>query len=389
MVDPIEIGVTIEEIEARRTRVARAKRFEPTDRVPVLPAINTRFLLPRIGVSFRDYFSDPETMLRSQILAQKWLLENVRTDQHAIVGAWVGGWVDFQNATEASALGCEAVFPDDDIPWVKGGWVRSDADLRTLERIDPIRTGLHGRATEYRRRMMAVAEKYPVRFRGGPTFYPGADPFLTHTSHGPFTIAGALLGHDAAFAAVKERPDFLREALRIVTAKILEYLDFCWAELRLPHRDFAWTDDLAAGLSEEDYRSIVLPFEKELRFHFDGWASLHMCGRTDHLLRTFVEDLRIHEYQGFGWQVDLDRVAGTMGGRVVLDGNVSPITILRGTPEEVRTETRRVIDRLGPLGGLIVQDGNNIAPGSPLENIDAMMEASVERGPGFLGRSGG
>jgi len=29
---------------------------------------------------------------------------------------------------------------------------------------------------------------------------------------------------------------------------------------------------------------------------------------------------------------------------------------------------------------LIIQDGNNIAPGSPLENINAMMEAAEEYG---------
>ncbi|MBS1226615.1 MAG: Uroporphyrinogen decarboxylase, partial [Candidatus Aminicenantes bacterium] len=32
--------------------------------------------------------------------------------------------------------------------------------------------------------------------------------------------------------------------------------------------------------------------------------------------------------------------------------------------------------KLGPRGGLIVQDGNNIPPGSPLANINAMMEAA-------------
>jgi uroporphyrinogen-III decarboxylase len=37
---------------------------------------------------------------------------------------------------------------------------------------------------------------------------------------------------------------------------------------------------------------------------------------------------------------------------------------------------RQIIDKLGHFGGLIIQDGNNIPPGSPLENINAMMEAA-------------
>ncbi|MCJ7586892.1 MAG: hypothetical protein MUQ00_03190 [Candidatus Aminicenantes bacterium] len=70
--------------------------------------------------------------------------------------------------------------------------------------------------------------------------------------------------------------------------------------------------------------------------------SLHMCGRSDYLLEIFRDDLAIHELQGFGYEVDLGRV----------------------------------LDALGPLGGLIIQDGNNIPPGSPLANINAMMEAA-------------
>jgi uroporphyrinogen decarboxylase len=377
MPEIIEIGVAVEEIEARRRRVEQAKRFETPDRVPVIPAIAHRFLIPKTGVPFRDYYADAETMLRAQILAQKWLMENVRTDAYGITGPWVGAWTDFQNTFEAGSLGCPIVFPDDDIPWVGPGWVKADDDLRTLEGMDFIHTGINARQIAYRRKMLAVAEKYPVRFRGGEVFYPGAAASLTHTSDGPFGVAGDLMGQTELFLATKERPDFVRELLRIVTDKLIEYLDFCWQEEQLPTpRDFAWTDDLAASLSAETYRDVVLPSEQRLRFHFDGRLSLHMCGKTEHLLEIFVNDLKIHEFQGYGYQVSLNRVAETMGGRVVLIGNVDPMLFRNGTPEQVREATRRVIEALGRFRGIIIQDGSNIPPGSPLENINAMMEAA-------------
>ena len=72
-------------------------------------------------------------MLRTQIFAQKWLMENIRTDAYAITGPWVGAWTDFQNTFEAGSLGCEINFPEDDIPWVGPGWVSTDKDLLTLE----------------------------------------------------------------------------------------------------------------------------------------------------------------------------------------------------------------------------------------------------------------
>ena len=161
MSNVIEIGVTIDELAQRQERVLKAKRFEVPDRVPVMPAIAHRFLVPQVGVSFRDYYNDPETMLRTQILAQKWLMEHVRTDAYAITGAWVGAWTDFQNTFEAGSLGCEVIFADDDIPWVGRPWVKTDEDLRTLEKMDYIRTGINARQLAYRKAMMEVAEQVP------------------------------------------------------------------------------------------------------------------------------------------------------------------------------------------------------------------------------------
>lgn len=373
----LEIGVPIEEIESRRDRVKKTKRFELPDRIPVIPAIAHRFLVPQVGVRFKNYYSNPETMLHTQILAQKWLMEHIRTDAYDITGAWTGAWTDFQNTFEAGSLGCEVIFPDDDIPWVGKGWVTNDSDLRRLEQMDFVHSGINEKQISYRLAMIEIAHDYPVRFQGGPVFYPGLNPSLTHTSDGSFGIAGDLMGQQDLFTAVYERPDFARELLSIITDKLIAYLDFCWDEESLPvPKDFAWTDDLAVSLPADTYRDIVLPSEVRLRNHFDGYVSLHMCGQTDHLLTTFVEDLRINEFQGFGYQVDLDYVASVMGGRVVLVGNVNPMLIYSGTPHEVRCATRTVIEKLGPKRGLIIQDGSNIPPGSPIENINAMMEAA-------------
>jgi uroporphyrinogen-III decarboxylase len=307
-------------------------------------------------------------------------MENIRTDAYSITGAWVGGWTDFQNTTEPSSMGCQVEFPPDDIPSVRGeGWIRTEKDLRQLEQIDTVHHGLNGKQIKFRREMMEIAEKYPVRFQGGPVFYPGENPAMTHTSNGPFTNAAYLMGSTQAFTAMIDRLDFMRELLHIITEKTIEWLDFCWQEQGLENRDFAWTDDLAAYLAAETWQDVLLPYNKRLRDHFN-WASMHMCGHTNHLLDIFTNQLKINEYQGFGWEVDLEKIGAIMGGKVVLLGNVNPLLIAKGTPDQVKEATRRVIDKLAPYKGLIIQDGNNIAPGSPAENINAMMEAAEEYG---------
>ncbi|MBI2942011.1 MAG: hypothetical protein HYY04_16395, partial [Chloroflexi bacterium] len=125
MSEVITIGITSDELSRRAERVARARSFQPVDRVPVLPGLYVRYWLPRIGVSFGEYFSDPEAMLRAQIHGQKWLLENVESD---LVFNPIAP--DFQNVREAGSLGCEIVAPADDLIWVHEGWVRTEADLR-------------------------------------------------------------------------------------------------------------------------------------------------------------------------------------------------------------------------------------------------------------------
>ena len=380
MAQVIEIGIPQEEIESRRQRVLKAKRFEAADRIPVIPVLAHRYLIPKVGVRFRDYYADPEVMLRTQILAQKWLFENIRTDAHDITGPWTAAWTDFQNTFEAGSLGCSVIFPEDDIPWVGDPWVRSESDLRTLEGFDYVHTGINLRQIEFRRRMMEVADKYPVRFQGGPVFYPGENPSFTRTCDGIFGIAGDLMEQTELFTAVLERPDFVRELLRIIADKVIAYLDYCWNEEKLSHRDFAWSEDLAVSLSARSFREVVLPENKRLRSQFDGTVSFHMCGNTNHLLEIFRDELTIDEFIGFGYQVDLDRVASVMGGRVVLVGNVNPMLIRSGRPAEVREAARLVIEKLGPHRGLILQDGSNIPPGSPIENINALMEASEAYG---------
>lgn len=379
--DVIEIRVSIDELAEREARIAAAKRFETPDRIPVLPAINTRYWLPKIGVSFGDYFADPETMLHSQILGYKWLMENIRTDQFNILGSWGCGWTDFQNCSDSGSLGCEVIFPPDHIPWVSGkGWVKAEKDLRRLEKIDFISNGLNARQIEYRQTMIAIFEKYPVRFQGGPIFYPGQNPALTLQSNGPFTIAAELMGEVEIYTALYDRPNFVHEILKIITDKILQWLAFCWDEMHIPDRAYGFADDLACTLSPNFFREFVLPYHKKIFSYYPEWKSLHMCGKTDHLLKILADELAIDEFNAFGFQTNLDLVAEYMGGKVFLIGNVNPLLIASGTPEQVRSETLRVIEKLARYKGVIIMDGANIAPESPLKNINAMMETAQEFG---------
>ena len=66
-----------------------------------------------------------------------------------------------------------------------------------------------------------------------------------------------------------------------------------------------------------------------------------------------------------------------MGGKIVLVGNISPMNLLNGTKETIVAEVSEAINIFGPTRGYILTDGADIAPGTPVENINLLYETAV------------
>ena len=81
----------------------------------------------------------------------------------------------------------------------------------------------------------------------------------------------------------------------------------------------------------------------------------------------------------FGHKMDIGEVKAVMGHRVALMGNVPPLDVgVRGTPEEVIDSARGCLDKAAPGGGLILSFGGGVSPGTPPENVDALLRAARE-----------
>ena len=59
---------------------------------------------------------------------------------------------------------------------------------------------------------------------------------------------------------------------------------------------------------------------------------------------------------------------------LTLLGGVNSATLHRGSPEEVRAEVRSALEVAREFGGIIVGCSNLIVPGTPPENVEAMIE---------------
>ena len=370
MVNIIPIAITSDELRQRSERLARARGFQPVDRVPVSLCIVVRYWLPKIGGSFSEYFNNPEAMIRGQLYGTKWLLENIESDMGI-----PNVFVDCQNALDASALGCETESGEGNI-WVREGWIKTQADLDRLRRLDPTNTGLMAKSRAFVERMREIGDRYVVRLKDGTELRPATKPLITSATMGPFTVACEVAGMADVSLALYERPDWATELLSVVTDKIIEWMSFVE---RVQGMGELWiADDYAGNLSLHQFRRFVLPCLLRIRHAFPGrHFGYHMCGKVDHLLRCLADELRINEFTLFGYQVNKELVQEIMGGRVVLTGNVNPLNILSGTPDSVFEEAMTALRIFGRgNGGFILADGANIPPDSPVENINAMMRAA-------------
>ena len=62
---------------------------------------------------------------------------------------------------------------------------------------------------------------------------------------------------------------------------------------------------------------------------------------------------------------------------MALLGNVAPLgTLVRGTPEQVYREARACVEKAAGAGGFVLSAGGGASPGTPAENIDALVRAA-------------
>jgi uroporphyrinogen-III decarboxylase len=386
----IDIAIDYAEIQRRKTRWDKAMALQRPDRVPVLHYLGARFWLPLVGMEkgFRRYIEDPAVMLECQLKASKWIMENVDSDYHRIAC-----YPDFMWAEDIESFGAAFVFPEDDTPWVaRPHLLQKDGDLEQLRGVDYARSGIHGRMIEYYERMKEAAGGYRLRFRDGAVLeavdcvYMGGAGVI-----GPMVMAGDLMGVENLSLGFYDRPDYIRELLAIVAGKCVEWID---EALRVSGGRLAFANDVHEGFifigddgTAQMSMKLVEEFAKDplqkLARHVHGKGlkvMAHNCGKADHLLKFWMEEVGIDRYIGFSYLTDKNRIREIMGGRIAVIGGVDTANLHDGAPASVRDDVRKALGVLKEVPGYAIMDGHNVAPGTPSANLSAMTAAAREFG---------
>jgi hypothetical protein len=356
------------ENEQKQERLARTYRLEPADRAPVVVDATFWTILAARGVRFAEFIASPRSHLREQILNFKWRVENIRDDQ-PIETRQLVLQPDF-----GSLRGTE--FPIE-IEWLPDQPPKSIHLLTEPEQIDDLASpdpwgGLNAKKLEFYHGMRAALPDFDVRLNGQPL-----DVAITLTQPGgPIPSAFALCGSNL-FLWMKTEPERVHRLLDLVTTSHLQCIASCDQLTGTPPSHFIWTGaDAADMVSPKTFKEFVVPYYLKLWQHFPRPRIFHMCGRINHLLESIRDDLLIDRMDGFGFPVDRQLLEKHWAGRVVMRGGPHPMLTHTGPFEAIQAECESYLRTAGSRGGYILSEGFGLMPGTPPENIQAMVQAS-------------
>ncbi|MHB9032723.1 MAG: uroporphyrinogen decarboxylase family protein [Anaerolineae bacterium] len=223
-----------------------------------------------------------------------------------------------------------------------------------------------------------------------PTFFANYEYLSRHlpdgmgliVSHGGgiYEHLAAIFSYEGLCYALYDQPELVAavaERIGNLMLKIYEQL------VQLEHVIAIFPgDDMgfrsATLLPPDALRSYILPWHTRYAnlAHEAGLPYfLHSCGNLRQIMPDLIDTVGIDAKHSFeNAIIPVDQFQAEYGKRIGVLGGVDIDILGRGTPEQVRAETRRLINVCAPRGRYAIGSGNSIPSYVPLENFLTMLD---------------
>ncbi len=143
-----------------------------------------------------------------------------------------------------------------------------------------------------------------------------------------------------------------------------------------------YADDLghtnSTMVSPKFMREWVFPKQKRIAdaCHKHGKPFIfHCCGQVDAIMEDLIETVGIDARHSFQDNIEpVEEVYRKYGDRIAILGGVDVDLLSRGTPDQVRTRTREILEVCAPGGGFCMGSGNSLPNFVNVENYYAMLD---------------
>lgn len=192
----------------------------------------------------------------------------------------------------------------------------------------------------------------------------------------PFTLASYLIeggpsrDHKLTRRLMLTEPQFWHGLMAILAENTLRYLR---AQMEAGADAVQLFDSWIGVIDEATYRECLLPHMKLI---FEGLKPLgkpviHFGTGTAALLKVMQE--AGGDVLGVDWRISLTDAASLVK-PIPMQGNLDPAVLLT-TPDIIRSRASKVVAEGRPLPGHIFNLGHGIYPDTPIENVEALVEA--------------
>lgn len=355
-------------------------------RVPMTIACNPRMILldPTLntkGYTFQQCFSDPAVMFEIDLQFTDWMRHQLPGDfEHGIPEEWAI-CPNFQNCGDAAWLGAPLWFLDGEVPDSRPILTDDNKNLLFDRGIPDPFANLMGTARNHYEYYVERAAK--ETYQGRPITVVKSSPGLGFD--GPLTLACNLRGATEFCIDLYEDPEFAQQLLAFLVEAITER-QRAWRDyFGYPReRSYLWfADDSIALLSCDAYKELILPHHKAFLFADraeDATLCVHFCGDSSRHFVTIRDELRANRFDT-GFPFDHGAMRRALGHDVIIEGGPHVDLLLHGTPAEVAAETQRILHSGVMEGGkFILKEANNLAPCTPMANIQAMYDTCRTEG---------
>ena len=301
-----------------------------------------------MGITVRELISSADAQAKGMELVAQ------RTDAAASVSL-------MDLSVEAECFGSEIRVSDEEVPTVVGSIVSDEDEAKALE-VPPVgagRTGLYIEAI--RKASQAITDR----------------PVLAGAI-GPFSLAARLMDVTDAMIYCYDEPDMVHILLEKATRFITSY---CQAFKEAGANGVVIAEPVAGLLSPALEAEFSGPYVKQIvdAVQDDSFLVVyHNCGNAvirqiDSILSTGASAYH------FGNAIRMADMMPHIPANAVALGNVDPAGEFRnGTPESIRTATRKVLEECSQYPNFVISSGCDIPPLSRWENIDAFFAAVAE-----------
>lgn len=331
----------------------KCANMQYTGDIPAGLIVDSPWIPGYTGISTMDYLTLPDKWFEANLKVKSDFPELILIPDY---------WLEFGMAAEPSGFGCMTSFYDYKTPSINH-IVTSADDIDQLLKIkqpNPKTDGLMPVILNWYKYIEKKVKKLDESIK-------------IVAARGPLTIASYMMGLTEFLVALKVYPDETHKLLKMTTALTKNWLQ-AQAEVLSEVEGILVLDDVVGFLSDEDYREFAHPYMKDIFHAFPEWIRIFHNDTDNPVCYSYLEELKVNIFN-FTYKQELSKVRKLAGDKVCLLGNVPPLDVLaQGTPEQVRERTIAALEDYGLQTGLILSAGGGASPGTPKENIRAMLD---------------